>query len=109
MPVRVPVGSSDYPSVMDLLQLPTFCNCNNLHDRSATFCISVLQKTNIYVRMIDTVTHARLGSQIGDDIKRVFSKQIINKVFVCNTAPDKTIFTLSVKLSFLVFFAAVCF
>ena len=47
MPVRVPVGSSDYPSVMDLLQLPTFCSCNNLHDRSATFCISVLQKTII--------------------------------------------------------------
>lgn len=47
MPVRVPVGSSDYPSVMDLLQLPTFCSCNNLHDRSATFCISVLQKTSL--------------------------------------------------------------
>ena len=43
----MPAEFSDYPSVMDLLQLPTFCSCNNLHDRSATFCISVLQKTDI--------------------------------------------------------------
>ena len=45
MPARVPVAFSGSPSVMDLLQLSTFCSCNNLHDRSATFCISVLQKT----------------------------------------------------------------
>jgi len=45
MPVRVPVVFSNYLSAMDLLQLPTFCSCNNLHDRSAIFCISVLQKT----------------------------------------------------------------
>ena len=35
---------------------------------------------NIYVRMIDTVTYTCLGSQIDDDIKRVFSEQIINKL-----------------------------
>lgn len=53
-------------SVMDLLQLPTFCCCNNLHDRSATFCISVLQKTckNYSERRgLDKIAHMRLSKR----------------------------------------------
>ena len=45
MPECMLVVFSDLLSAVEPLQLPTFCSCNDLHDRSATFCISVLQKT----------------------------------------------------------------
>lgn len=50
MPECMLVVFSDLLSAVEPLQLPTFCSCNDLHDRSATFCISVLQKTAMVMK-----------------------------------------------------------